>query len=321
MAEFDDYAKTYLRQWDQWATIRSRQRYQLTAEDIEDGLFPAPLQAVVQHPEVIARGTGTVRELLLRSAYQWQSAVADIEVDVVAELCGRLAHGKVRFALPQSARHVALTIGADEMYHSYVASEFNERLKELAGIDFTGSTTLSSLVKALRQVRARAPADLVNEAEIMVLCFAEHFVTEELFGLSSGGAARGAFQVITREHLMDEGRHQQFFSRLAAHMWAGLDPTERAVLGDLVPGFLDVFLRDDAHFVEDAVDLVMALGFSSDNAVRIVNEAFDAKYGTAPRPKWELRHAAHCLKLMHSCGMLADPGTRETLVMSGWIAP
>src|SRR6185295_8769254 len=96
----------------------------------------------------------------------------------------RLAHGILRFALPRSARHVALTIGADEMYHSYVASEFNERLQELSGIAFTRSNP-SPLLKALHQVRAGAPADLVNEAEIMVLCFAEHFVTEELFGLSS----------------------------------------------------------------------------------------------------------------------------------------
>lgn len=246
--------------------------------------------------------------------------MADIEVDVVAELCARLAHQKLRFALPQSARHVALTIGSDEMYHSYVASEFNERLKELAGIDFTGSNP-SPLVKALRQVRTLSPADLVHEADVMVLCFAEHFVTEELFGLSSDGAARGVFQVITREHLMDEGRHQQFFSRLASHMWAGLDPAARTVLGGLVPGFLDAFLRDDDHFTADAVDLVTALDFTPEDAIRIVSEAFDAQYGTTPRPKWELRHVAHCLTLMHSCGMLADPGTRETLVANGWIAP
>ncbi|MBV8409433.1 MAG: diiron oxygenase [Alphaproteobacteria bacterium] len=320
MADFDAYAKSYLRQWDRRATVRSRQRYQLKAEDLEDGLFPPTLQPAAQHPEIIARGSETVRELLMRSAYHWQSAVADLEVDVVSELCGRLAHGNPRFALPRSARQVALTIGADEMYHSYVASEFNERLQELAGVAFTNSNP-SPLLKALQLVRTGAPADLVHEAEIMVLCFAEHLVTEELFGMSSEGAPRGAFQVITREHLMDEGRHQQFFARLAAHMWAELDPAARATLGRLLPGFLNAFLRDDDHFTANATDLVVALGFGPEDAGRIVKEAFDAQYGGTPRPNWELRYVRHCLDLVRSSGMLADSGTREALVTTGWIAP
>jgi hypothetical protein len=54
MGEFDDYAKTYLRQWDQRATIRSRRRYQLKPEDIEDGPFPPALQPVARHPAITA---------------------------------------------------------------------------------------------------------------------------------------------------------------------------------------------------------------------------------------------------------------------------
>lgn len=320
MGDLDSYAKSYLRQWDQRATIRSRARYQLKAEDIEHGMYPPELQPVAQHPEVIARGDETMRELLVRSAHQWQSSIADIEVDAVAGLCARLAHGKLGFALPQSARQVALTIGTDEMYHAFVAREFNERLAELTGFAFTAPSP-SPLLKALLNLRARAPDDLVNEAEVMALCIAEHFVTEELLGMSSEGEARSAFQVITREHMMDEGRHQLFFSRLAAHMWAELDPAARTVLGGLLPAFLDAFLRDFDHFTDSVVGLVAALGFSADDARRIVDEAFDARYGKVARPRWQLPHVVHCLDLIRSSGMLDDPGTREAFAAGGWIAP
>jgi hypothetical protein len=321
----DAYCRSYLQQWDKRATLRARSRYQPTALDVQRDVFPRALQPLASHPAVIARGEEVIHELLVRTSYQWQTDVAALEVNVVAELCGRLANRAVRFALPDSARQVALTIGTDEMYHAYAAREFIDRVRQLTGID-PGPTAeaQNALDKALAHVQRLSPREYLPEAEIMVLCFAEHFVTEELFGLSKDANSKDAgaqclFQVVAREHLMDEGRHQQFFERLLLHMWREIDAEARAGLGRLLPGFLDVFLRDLDQFMAKAASVLDFLGVDRETGRRIADEAFDAQYGPPTEHKSEMKAAQHCLDLVRSSGMLDDATTRQALMESGWI--
>jgi P-aminobenzoate N-oxygenase AurF len=322
MKGIDEYSSNYLLQWDKRATVRTRQRYQLTSIDAQHDVFPMALQPLAAHKAVIAKGRDAVRELLVRTAYQWQSDVAALEVDVVAELCGRLASRSVRFLLPDSARHVALTIGTDEMYHAYAAREFIAHVKHLTGID-PGPTVEAdtALFKALTYVERAAPSELLREAEIMVLCFAENFVTEELFGLSKDIGPQSSFQVVAKEHLMDEGRHQQFFQRLLSHMWREIDAEARAALGRLLPSFLDVFLRSNDQHMAKAASLLDFLGFEPETCRRIAEEAFDAQYGPLSHCKSEMKYAQHCLDLVRTSGMLTDTPTREALIESGWVTP
>jgi P-aminobenzoate N-oxygenase AurF len=320
MKGIDEYSRSYLVQWDKRATVRSRPRYRMT--DAGQDVFPIALQPLASHEAVVAMGKDRVRELLVRTAFQWQSDVASLEVDVVAELCGRLANRTMQFSLPQSARHVALTIGTDEMYHAYAAREFIAHVSHMTGID-PGPTTdgETSLVKALGHVQRTAPPGVLREAEVMVLCFAEHLVTEELFGLSKDMESPSAFQIVAREHLMDEGRHQLFFQRLLSHMWREIDVETRVALGRLLPGFLDIFLADNDHFMEKVASALDFLGFDRQTSRRIADEAFDAQYGTVVPRKSDRKHAQHCLDLVRTAGMLTDGETRAALIESGWVAP
>jgi hypothetical protein len=322
MRSIDEFSQDYLRQWDKKATVRTKPRYQLAESDAGQDLFPRSLQPLAGHKAVAGRGKDAVHELLVRTAYKWQGAVAILEVDVVADLCGRLASRAMRFALPDSVRHVALTIGTDEMYHAYAAREFIAGVKEATGIDpGPPDASLHSLGKALTHVRQTVPAGLLPEAETMVLCFAENFVTEELFGMSKNTEARSPFHITVREHLIDEGRHQRFFQHLMAHMWNDLDPEARALLGRSLPGFFDAFLGDTDQHLQDAVDLLAFLGFEQEEARVIADEAFDAAYGPINPIKARRKHALHCLELVDSSGMLGDPPTRDALRESGWLAP
>ena len=320
MNGIDEYSRRYLVQWDKRATVRSRPRYRISATDAGQDVFPIAMQPLANHKAVVAMGKDVVRELLIRTACQWQSDVASLEVDVVAELCGRLANRTMGFSLPQSARHVALTIGTDEMYHAYAAREFIDHVSHVTGIEPAptedGDTTL---VRALGWVQQAAPPGVLREAEIMVLCFAEHLVTEELFGLSKDAGPACAFQVVAREHLMDEGRHQLFFQRLLSHMWREIDAEARAALGRLLPGFLDIFLGDNDHFMAKAASVLDFLAFDRQTCRRIADEAFDAQFGPLVPRKSERRHARHCLDLVRISGMLSDAATREALIESGWV--
>lgn len=319
MKGIEEYSRSYLVQWDKRATVRSRPRYRIT--DAGEDVFPIALQPMASHKAVVAMGKDAVRELLIRTAYQWQSDVASLEVDVVSYLCGRLANRPVQFPLPQSTRQVALAVGTDEMYHAYAAREFIAHVSHMTGVEppaATGGDT--PLVKALSHVRRLAPPAILHEAEIMVLCFAEHFVTEELFGLAKDTGSPTAFQIVAREHLMDEGRHQLFFERLFSHMWREIDAEARAALGRLVPEFLDIFLGDYEQFMEKAASTLDFLGFDRQTSRRIADEAFEAQLGPVIPRKSERKFAQQCLDLLRISGMLTDPATRETLIESGWVA-
>jgi hypothetical protein len=209
---FDTFAQRYLREWDKRATVRTRQRWRLPAEIDIARLFPLDFQPIAKHAAVIALGEKTVHEVLVRTLCKFQGEVAHLETEIVGALCGRLAGGTFGFPLPASVRQVARTIGVDEFYHSYLAREFIADLSRHTGIDpgpLPGWTY--PLATALTALRRDADPAILGDAEIMALCFAENFVTEELFGLVKNTPKDTAFHVALREHLVDEGRHQIFF--------------------------------------------------------------------------------------------------------------
>jgi hypothetical protein len=322
MSGIDDYSRSYVQQWDKAATVRTRSRYRLNADDARHRLFPATLQPIVKHEAIVALGADAVHEILVRTAYEFQGDVASIEVDVVTELCARLAASEVLFDLPQSTRQVALTIATDEVYHAYVAREFIADVERLTGIDPGPPTGLDvPIIKALSYVRKAAPAGLLREAETMALCFAENFVTDALFGMWKDIEPDNPFRTIVREHLSDEGRHQQFFQNLMRHMWAGIGDEAQGALGQLIPGFLDAFLMDVTHQRANALHILGFLGIDRERGEEILDEAYAAAYGPWDGRKYAMKHVAQCLNLVRVAGILDHAPTRGLLIDTGWVAP
>ena len=175
------------------------------------------------------------------------------------------------------------------------------------------------LVGALAEVRQRAPAGLKGVADTMVLCFAENFVTEELFGLSREAVPLGAFHTIVREHMMDEGRHQVFFQRLLRRIWHGLDEERRTALGRLVLVYLDSVLTS-ADFEASQRDLLEDAGFDPEAAARIARETIVAAFGIELPRKSELPFMRNALHLVEVSGILEHEPTRRALIDSGWVA-
>ena len=321
MRGIDKYAQKYLLQWETSATIRGRARFRLTADLFPCDLYPAGAFPLLEHASVKALGKDAARTMLAWAAYQVQEDIANIEMQVVTDLCNSLALQKFHFSLPDSARQAALTIGTDEIYHAYVAREFiadAERLSGIASLPHDGSKT--TIANALSYVRSAAPPALLGEAETMVLCFAENFVTEEIFGTLKSTDEDSVFRVILREHLIDEGRHQLFFQNLMRHMWHEMDDEARSALGDLVPGFLDAFLMDGRSVWDRWLPILNGVGFSDDKAKEIILQTFDAM-GVASRAKHKAKHVGRCMNLLHVSGMLEHPQTRARLIETDWSKP
>jgi para-aminobenzoate N-oxygenase AurF len=318
----DTFAQRYLREWDRRATVRTRPRYRLPADIDLSRLFPIGFQPIAQHEAVVALGEKVVHELLARAVYLWQATVADLEVDIVADLCGRLAGGTFHFPLPASVRQVARTIGVDEFYHAYAAREFIADLRQHTGIDPDSDRDQSAsfpLATALASVRSDVDPAILGDAEIMVLCFAENFVTEELFGLVKNTEKDTAFHITLREHLVDEGRHQTFFQMLMRHIWQEIDEATRTELGRLLPGFLDALVLDRKAWMENDLRFLGRLGFDRKRSLEILRESYVAAYGERPPPKHQMLMTRRLANLLKVARIDTHGPTRDALVRAGWI--
>lgn len=316
-SNFDEYCRGYLGQWEQRATVRHLTRTRLTAETARSDMFPAAMQPLIAHAEVAARGDDTRHRILARATATFQLHVAILEVDLITDLCIRLVNKGAGVAIPESARQVVLTVATDESYHAFVAREFLSDLERLTGIIPNADADMP-ILRGLAALRDAAPTEIERAVETMALCFAENFVTEELFGLSREQVPEGPFHTLMREHMMDEGRHQIFFRRLFRHLWESLDETRRTELGRLVPIYLDGFLSGSGYEASQRDQLEYA-GFDRDASGRIVQEALIAAFGTERPRKSKLKFMRNALNLIEVSGILAHQPTRQTLIESGWV--
>ncbi|MBT5413796.1 MAG: hypothetical protein HOK81_04270 [Rhodospirillaceae bacterium] len=321
MDDLNKYSQRYLRQWDKRATVRGMKRYRVTKKETAKDLFPADQQPLATHPDVTALGKDAVRELLIRTVYKWQGDIAALEVDVVTDLCGKLANQPVSFDLPDSARHAALTIGTDEVYHAYAAREFIADVWRHTGVDPEKiAETEYPILNGLAYLRQAAPPELLREAETMALCFAENFVTESLFGMAKNTEPDNPFHVTMREHLIDEGRHQNFFQALMRHMWAGIDEEARVALGKLIPGFLDAFLLNIGPIRESYAEILGFLGFEHERGLEMVTEAYVANHGQWDGRKDNVVFGQRCMNLVKVANILDHAPTRTAMIESGWVS-
>jgi hypothetical protein len=316
--DFDGYCRHYLEQWEQRATVRQHMsRTRLSAEAARCELFPAALQPILSHVDVIARGPDVRHRILTRAAATFMLHVAILEVDVITDLCIKFVNADTGLPMPEAAKQVALTVATDEAYHAFVAREFLGDLERHTGIVPTRGAPLS-IGAALAEVRRHAPPDLKQAADTMILCFAENFVTEELFGLSREAVPQGPFHTIMREHMMDEGRHQVFFQRLLRQIWTRLGEEQRSALGRLVPVYLDSFLTADTYEASQR-DLLEDAGFDPGAATRIAHESIVAAFGAEMPRKSSLQFMRNALHLVEVSGILEHEPTRRVLVESGWV--
>jgi hypothetical protein len=322
--DFDRYCQRYLREWDRRATVRTRPCYRLSAAMAAREMFPAFLVPIIEHEAVVALGKEARHTILARTACDFQEAIAIIEVDVVTDLCGKLANQGIGVRLPASARKVALTIATDEVYHAYAAREFIADVEHHTGITHEGAGALGEartpIEIAVDYIKQTAPPEFLRPAETMALCFAENFVTEELFELSKDTDPKDAFHATLREHLIDEGRHQIFFQNLMRHMWAEIDEEARVALGRLIPGYLEIFLRNPTRYKAEQERILGFLGFDRENSQRIVSEAIVAAFGSSITTRDKMATAKRPLNLIKIARILDHKPTREVLIESGWIA-
>jgi len=317
--KFDALCESYLKQWDHHSTIRWKKRFTLDKSHLASEIFPRQLQRLLFLPEVQQLGEEKIHTLLVRSSYKWMGDIAALEAKVVSRLCSDLANNKYQFSLTQNMRKVALTIGTDEMYHAFIAREYIDQLAELTGITpLVEQEDDYPLIRIVAYLKDTVPAEHLPESEMIALCFAENFVTEELFGLVKGTEPSGCFHQIIREHMVDEGRHRVFFSHLLAHIWRSLSEETKTLWAKLLPTFLNRFLLDESSVADSYRENLLAIGCDDSDINRWLGQVMPNNYDAMP-DKSVFPHVQATLALVAESGMLDHAELKNNLSHSGWI--
>lgn len=313
MEPIDRFAERYLVQWDRTSTVRSTKRYVLTPEMAGESFFPPVMQPLCDAPAVVARGPEARRFVLVQSCYDFMNEIALLESDVVSRLSSSLAHRAHRVAMSEPVRHVALTVGVDEMYHSLAAREFIGQVRSVTGIVPVGLRQHSFLERAVDATLARFSDELHDDVRVIAVCIAENSITAEILGYAEGTTPDDPFHIVSEEHLVDERRHSGFFLHVLKHYWAGLDDAERDTVGLIVPAFVQEFL-DTKVWGDTSMALLRATGLDASAAEQAFRDAF------RPMPRCEFGHVRNVMRVLERSGILAHAPTREALADAKWIA-
>lgn len=314
MTELDQFAESYLRHWEERATVRSARRYALTEAAAAEDLFPPVMEPLVADRRVAALGADARRFVLTQAAYGFMQEIALLETDNVGLLAAALAHREHRVPLSSAVCQAALTVSVDEAYHAFAAREFMERAIELTGIAPVALPREHAQIGiAHAAVRPTLPGDVADDFDVIVLCMAENVITREVLGMTQEAPPDNPFHVVCDEHLADETRHNAYFQRVLRHYWAALDERTRAALGQALTLFFDRFLADGSRFRARSVATLRAAGLGAQAADEVVAEVYRPFPPAAHPMAWNL------VQLLERTGVLQHRPTRAALAAGGWL--
>jgi hypothetical protein len=138
-----------------------------------------------------------------------------------------------------------MTVVVDEDYHALVALDFMQQTVAMTGIqpiDLPGHIELS---RALPAAQAQAPEHLSDAVELIGVAIAENTVTHDVAAFSKDRSVKASIRGLMDDHLFDEGRHAQFWTRLVRIYWQAASPEDRDSIAHVLPTFLAHYLTND----------------------------------------------------------------------------
>ncbi|MCF5653373.1 aminobenzoate oxygenase, partial [Pseudomonas syringae] len=146
---------------------------------------------------------------------------------------------------PLACRYDAMTIVVDEDYHALVALDFLQQTVAMTGIEPLELPAQIELSRALPAAQAQAPAHLRDAVELIGVAIAENTVTHDVAAFAKDDSVKSSVRGMMADHLSDEGRHAQFWTRLVRLYWQAASPEDRDSIADVLPTFLSHYLTND----------------------------------------------------------------------------
>ncbi|WP_025855435.1 diiron oxygenase [Pseudomonas sp. CHM02] len=229
--------------WERRATIRTRPRRML--ENDSKLIYPLCRQPLVASATFLEHCSQWRDFVLVQSFYKFINDVVIFETEIVDKTARSIAKNRFAVPFPLACRYDAMTIVVDEDYHALVALDFLQQTVETTGIQPLDLPAQIELSRALPAAQAQAPAHLRDAVELIGVAIAENTVTHDVAAFAKDESVKPSVRGMMADHLSDEGRHAQFWTRLVRLYWHSASPEDRDSIALVLPTFMTHYLTND----------------------------------------------------------------------------
>jgi hypothetical protein len=249
----EDYL-SFAEAWEGRATIRTRPRRMV--ENDEKLIYPLSRQPLVLS-ETFTRECAHLREFaLVQSLYKFINDIVIFETEIVDKTARSIAKNHFTIRFPFACRYDAMTVVVDEDYHALVAMDFMQQTIALTGIQPIVLPHEIELSRAIPGALALAPDHLRSAVELICVAIAENTVTNDVAAFAKDDTVKQSIKGLMADHLLDEGRHSTFWSRLVRIYWHTASEQDRDCIAQIMPVFITQYLTNDIQkgFDYDLID-------------------------------------------------------------------
>jgi hypothetical protein len=250
-------AEDYLSFADAWegrATIRTRPRRMV--ENDAKLIYPLSRQPLVLS-ETFSRECAHLRDFaLVQSLYKFINDIVIFETEIVDKTARSIAKNHFAIPFPFACRYDAMTVVVDEDYHALVAMDFMQQTIALTGIQPIVLPNEIELSRAIPAALALAPDHLRSAVELICVAIAENTVTNDVAAFAKDDTVKQSIKGLMADHLLDEGRHSTFWSRLVRIYWNSASEQDQQCIAQIMPVFITQYLTNDIQkgFDYDLID-------------------------------------------------------------------
>lgn len=304
--EYQSFADT----WDDRATIRTRPRR--LVEDDQRLVYPLSRLPLVL-TATFQRECAHLRDFaLIQGLYKFINDVVIFETEIVDRTARAIAKNRFGVRFPFTCRYDAMTVVVDEDYHALVAMDFMQQTIALTGIEPVILPTEIELSRAIPAALALVPEHLHDAVELICVGIAENTLTNDVAAFARDDSVKASIKGLMADHLLDEGRHSTFWTRLTRLYWAQAPEADRQLIARVLPVFITHYLTSEIQRSFD-LQLIATLKVPETVATALREEVAGMD--------WPIGHQhpllGNILRFFRNSSLLDAPCVQEAL--AGWL--
>ncbi|CAI8906662.1 diiron oxygenase [Pseudomonas serbica] len=292
--------------WESRATIRTRPRRVLENDD--KLIYPLSRQPLVLSETFLRECPGQRDFALVQTLYKFINDVVIFETEIVDKIARSIAKNRFAVEFPFACRYDAMTVVVDEDYHALVAMDLMQQTVAMTGIAPIDLPLEIELSQAIPAAVALAPPHLRNAVELICVAIAENTVTGDVSAFAKDDTIKQSIKGLMADHLLDEGRHSGFWSRMVRIYWHTACDDDRQCIARILPVFIEHYLTNE---IQRSFDLRLI------DALQIGDAARDALKSEVAGLEFPInRHhplVANIMRFFRSSSLLDSPCVQSAL--------
>lgn len=300
--------------WENKSSIRTRPA-RVFSKDNSFGYYAESRQPLCKHPLITRMNPEDIQFILIQSAYKFMQDIAQTETIFVAKTAHKIAFDQTGFLFPTPIKNDILTVIIDEIYHAYVANDYNRQLYNVTGIEPLAGGEPIHLLDSIEKLKFKISAIHHDLFEVIILCIVENAITSDVISIHKDKRINENFYNVNADHLLDESRHSNVFASLLKIFWQQLIEDEKIHVGSVLPAFIKHYLISDHQKKYDRL-ILNALNIIDHDIEIILNDSsskIPESYILENNPM-----IFNILKMLHKCDIFKHDITKHAFVQEGF---